>query len=84
MPPVTAWPFRAVADWCVPPGALEWGDLDGYLPAAPAGYRWVHRPALTLVARADAVGERWPTGQWVLRPCGSNRRARRLRRSHVV
>jgi hypothetical protein len=58
-----------LANWCLPPGTLRFGVLDGYLPPAPAGYRWVTRPrGLRIVSRADAVGARWSTGEWQLQP----------------
>lgn len=58
-----------LANWCLPAGTFNWGTLDGYLPPAPAGHRWVRRSSgLRIVPRAAAVGERWPTGEWELRP----------------
>lgn len=60
-------PWRYLADRCVPAAALRWTFLDGYLPPAPDGYRWVHRSThLRIVDRGNDDGQ-WPTGRWELR-----------------
>jgi hypothetical protein len=74
--------MKSLTNWLVPTKALQWGDLDGYLPHPPKGMAWyrqfVTKPAPAYLQRQGQmrVIDRtwWKLGQYPPAPPPRGRR----------